>query len=46
MLTILAKSMMTATRQDCTPVHDLRKHRADGKRRWLRRRRCIDLNTL
>ena len=46
MLTILSKSLMTAARQDCTRVHDLPKRRAGGKRRWLRRSRCIDLNKL
>lgn len=46
MLTIFAHSMLTATRQDCTRVHDLPARRPDGKRRWLRRRRCLDLSKL
>jgi hypothetical protein len=46
MLTIFARSMLTATRQDCTQVHDLPARRKDGKRRWLRRTRCLDLTKL
>ncbi len=46
MLTIFAHSMLTATRQDCTQLHDLPNRTANGKRRWLRRKRCVDLNKL
>lgn len=46
MLTIYARAMLTAARQDCTQVHDLPPARKGGKRRWLRRKRCLDLTRL
>ncbi len=51
MLTIFAHSMMTATRQNCTPLDDVApppKNRREKLRRWVsgRRQVCVDLNKL
>lgn len=48
MLNIYAQSFLTATRTNCTTLHDVPPTNAEKRRRWWQSRRqvCVDLSKL